>query len=57
MDLSTEKGTFEIRWYNPRAGGALLQGTVHSVEGGGIRAIGQPPADRESDWVALIKKQ
>ncbi|MGI9263570.1 MAG: DUF5060 domain-containing protein [Gammaproteobacteria bacterium] len=56
LDLSAASGTFEVKWYNPRSGGDLDDGTVLSVEGGGRRALGRAPADPTSDWAILIRK-
>ena len=53
VDLSDAKGSFEVRWFDPRNGGALQGGTA--VNGGGKRSIGGPPKDRDTDWVALIR--
>lgn len=57
LDLSAATGTFSIRWYNPRAGGELVTGSVRTVNGGGLATIGLPPEDPDLDWVALVVKQ
>jgi hypothetical protein len=56
LDLSGATGRFEVKWYNPRAGGALRDGSVRTVEGGGARALGQPPSDAAKDWAVLVRK-
>ncbi len=56
LDLSAVSGTYEVKWYNPRSGGDLGDGTVQRIEGGGKRALGQAPADVTSDWAILIRK-
>jgi hypothetical protein len=56
LDLSGAKGIFELKWYDPRYGGALLDGKIRSVEGGGLRSLGAPPADTNRDWVALVRR-
>ncbi|MDB5675395.1 MAG: hypothetical protein JWM65_2377 [Sphingomonas bacterium] len=56
LDLSGASGTFQVKWYNPRTGGALQDGSVHMVAGGGSRALGQAPADATSDWAILVRK-
>jgi hypothetical protein len=48
-------GTFTIKWYNPRTGGSLLDGSVKTVNGSAKVSLGQPPQDPESDWVVLIR--
>ncbi|MGD9020626.1 MAG: DUF5060 domain-containing protein [Lysobacterales bacterium] len=56
IDLSAVSGTFEVKWYDPRNGGELQDGTVQSIEGGGSRALGTAPADNTNDWTILIRK-
>ena len=41
---------------DPRNGGALQQGTVTSVTGGGSRALGNAPNNTSSDWIILVRK-
>lgn len=55
LDLTGQSGTYSVRWYNPRSGGALLTGSLTSVSGGGVRALGAPPADSTQDWVILVR--
>ena len=47
--------TFDVWWYNPRAGGALQRGSIETVKGGSSRNLGNPPSDTGSDWVILVK--
>lgn len=56
LDLSGAPGTFEVRWFDPRNGGALQSGPVGSVTGGGPVALGQPPSATTADWVALVRR-
>ncbi len=46
---------FTVHWYNPRAGGELHQGTVHSVKGPGKVALGHPKQEDDQDWVVLVR--
>jgi Domain of unknown function (DUF5060)/Putative collagen-binding domain of a collagenase len=55
LDLAGLTGAAEQRWYNPRTG--ELQGEPIAVTGGAKRPLGPPPADPESDWVALIRRK
>ena len=55
LDLTGASGTFEVRWFDPRNGGALQTGTVPTVEGGAIRSLGSPPNNTGSDWAALVR--
>jgi hypothetical protein len=56
LDLSGASGKFAVKWFNPRAGGALQDGSVKSVSGGGKAALGTPLADASEDWLAVIRK-
>jgi hypothetical protein len=55
LDLGASPGRFEVRWYDPRNGGALQQGSRESISGPGSHGIGQPPAPAHLDWVALVR--
>ena len=48
---------YTVHWFNPRAGGELLGGTVTSLNGPGKQSIGLPPVETDKDWVALIRTQ
>ena len=54
--LRLEDGHYQVHWYNPRTGGALLAGTVATVDGPGSRTLGSPPADPSRDWVILVRR-
>ena len=56
LSLSGVSGTFSVKWFNPRAGGALTNGSVQTVNGGGPVSIGQPPSTAGSDWVVLVAR-
>lgn len=57
IDLSSDDGTFNVLWFNPRTGGELIPGSVHEVSGGGVAGVGFPPADVDSDWAVLLTKK
>ncbi|MFD1140536.1 DUF5060 domain-containing protein [Larkinella insperata] len=54
ITLSTED-TYSVKWYDPRNGGSLQDGSVRSVAGSGPQSIGTPPDAVNEDWVALIE--
>jgi len=56
LDLSDAAGTFEVKWYDPRNGGDLKDGSVKTVNGGGRRALGTAPAEPDKDWAVLVRK-
>jgi Domain of unknown function (DUF5060) len=48
-------GTYSVAWYNPRSGGALLNGSVTTITNGG--SLGKPPVATDvADWAILLKK-
>ena len=55
LDLTKVRGRFEVKWYDPRHGGDLQEGTVRTVEGGGLRSLGQPPGEPNRDWAVLVR--
>ncbi len=56
LDLGVQPQEYEVWWFNPRRGGAVLAGSVKTVAGPGMQSLGFAPADREADWVVLVKK-
>ncbi len=56
-EILLPEGRFEVKWYDPRGGGELLDGPVRAVTGPGRRAVGKPPADAGKDWVVLVRKR
>ncbi len=56
LDLSAVGGSYSVKWFNPRNGGALLNSNVTELQGGSNTSIGNPPADSSLDWAVLIEK-
>lgn len=56
LNLGTAKGQFNVKWFNPRKGGALQNGSVKQVTGGKSVSIGNPPSDKGQDWLAVIRR-
>ena len=54
INLRNQDKNYKVEWYNPRLGGALETGSKKTVEGGGMKDIGDTPRDSEKDWVALL---
>lgn len=54
ISLPGEK-TFSVKWFNPREGGAMQEGTVTTIQGKGSVSIGNPPAELERDWVVVVR--
>ncbi len=55
--LSLPNGSYEVAWYNPRAGGPLVPGKPARVSGGGRVSLGGPPADPRKDWAVLVRRR
>jgi hypothetical protein len=51
-------GRYSIDWYNPREGGALMEGSVPMIIAGGSTPVsyGDAPASDDKDWVVLIRR-
>jgi len=47
--------TFTVKWFNPREGGELKNGSITQVKGEGFQLFGTPPTDDDKDWVAVIQ--
>ena len=56
LDLTAASGRFTVKWFNPRSGGPLADGSVKSVKGGSKESLGQPPADATQDWLAVVRR-
>ena len=54
LDLTRDKKHYDIKWFNPREGGALLMGSIKTIQGGSKVNIGTPPTDADKDWVILL---
>jgi hypothetical protein len=47
---------YEVRWFNPRTGGDLQNGSQLRVTGGDWTAIGGPPGEDAGDWAVLLTR-
>ncbi|MBN2213644.1 MAG: DUF5060 domain-containing protein [Bacteroidales bacterium] len=54
LNLGKDHPTFQVQWFNPRKGGLLQKGSVEEISGAGKVSTGEPPEDKEEDWVILI---
>ena len=55
LNLGESDKTFEIKWFDPRNGGDLQNGSITSVKADGKVKLGTPPSEIEKDWVILVK--
>jgi len=56
LDLTDTKGSFSVRWYDPRSGGELQKGSVEQVTGGRQVKLGRPPKDADDDWLVVVRR-
>lgn len=57
LDLTEASGTFDVSWFNPRTGEALLAGRKKSVKAGKVQKLGNPPKEMEQDWLVVVRKR
>lgn len=56
LDLRLDSGTYDLKWFNPRAGGPLQLGEITSLVGGSsTHQIGPPPDSVARDWLAVLQ--
>lgn len=55
LDLGNSGELFFIQWYDPRNGGALVEGSLNQVKANGRVNLGCPPTEANKDWVALLQ--
>ena len=56
LDLTGMPGGYTVRWFDPRNGGALQDGSISTVTGGNVVTLGNAPTATTSDWMALVRK-
>lgn len=56
LDLGASPSRFTVAWYDPRAGGALQNGSVTTVVGPGQASLGAPPQEPTKDWAVLVRR-
>ena len=54
LNLNGVNGSFTVKWYDPRNGGSLKNGSVTIINGGGNRSIGNAPNNTGKDWVVYV---
>lgn len=54
-NLTLPTGNYTIKWFDPRNGGSLLNGSIATVVGNGTaKSIGNAPSSATEDWAILV---
>jgi len=56
LDLGGVEGGCSVAWFDPRAGGALQDGSVKLVKGGAKVVLGEAPGDPGEDWLIVVRR-
>lgn len=56
LDLTAAQGKFTVKWFNPRTGGPLVNGSTNAVDGGKPTSLGNPPSDVREDWLVVVHR-
>jgi hypothetical protein len=57
IDLSQFPGSYDVKWFNSEAGGAMVNGSVKRINGGKKVNLGNPPNRVGKDWLIVITKR
>ena len=57
LDFKNNGGNYSVKWFDPRKGGALKDGSVKSIKGTGMKSLGTAPDNSDKDWVVLIRRK
>jgi hypothetical protein len=55
-EITLPEGKYIVKWFNPRTGGNLQDGTIKTLTGKGKVSLGMPSANNGKDWVVVISK-
>jgi len=56
LDLKEFEGDYSVKWFDPRNGGALQNGSIRSINGSGMQSLGTAPNNPEKDWVVVVRR-
>ncbi|MBL7966296.1 MAG: DUF5060 domain-containing protein [Prolixibacteraceae bacterium] len=54
--INLPSGKFSLKWFNPRTGGNLQDGSLKTLAGVGKVSLGTPPVKDGKDWVVVLRK-
>jgi len=55
LNLKEFEGNYSVKWFDPRNGGALQDGSVKSIKGMGMKSLGTAPNNPEKDWIVVVR--
>ena len=56
VEITLPEGKYTVKWFNPRTGGKLQDGSVKTVSGAGKVSLGKAPVEDGGDWAVVIEK-
>ena len=54
INLGDSGNEFEVKWFDPRNGGELQNGSTTSIVTNGMVSLGIPPSNIDKDWVVIV---
>jgi hypothetical protein len=48
---------FAVKWFDPRCGGSLQEGTTAGIQGGGVQSLRGAPLEPGKDRVVVLSKR
>ncbi len=54
LNLGSTGKEYHLRWYDPRNGGELQEGSIPSLKANGTATLGYPPENKGMDWLVLL---
>lgn len=57
INLENQSGEFTVKWFDPRNGGKMQNGTIKSIKGGKEHKLDGAPSEPAKDWVVLLTKK
>ncbi|SMC79733.1 DUF5060 domain-containing protein [Cellulophaga tyrosinoxydans] len=57
LNIGASDKTFVVKWFDPRSGSNLQNGSITLVKANGVVHLGIPPNEPKEDWVVLVQQQ
>ncbi len=56
LNLKQNNGSYSVKWFDPRNGGAFQNGSVKSIKENGMQTLGTAPNNPEKDWIVVVQR-